>query len=137
LFHTVDAQYDTTCGFSAYAAYLGSYRNLNRNEGVKQGFYYTPGFLFEMAYLVTPKFEPFVRYDYTYLPLGSETNLTTGEVQEVTVGANYYLFKHNVKFTLDGSWLPQGAPSDADALGILKNSGNNEFVVRAQFQLAI
>ena len=137
LFHTIDAQYDNTCGFSAYAAYMASYRNLQHNEGVPPGFYYTPGFQIQAAYLVTPKIEPFIRYDYTYIPRASAPTLATGEVQEFTIGANYYFYKQNVKFTVDTSWLPQGAPSDADALGILKNSGNNEFVLRLQFQLAI
>ena len=137
LFHTADLQYDTACGFSAYGAYLGAYRDLHTNEGVVKGFYYDPGLVFQMAYLVTPKIEPFARYDYMYLPLGSTTGLFTGEAQEITVGANYYLYHQHLKFTLDASWLPNGAPSDSDALGILKDSGHGEYVVRAQFQLAI
>lgn len=137
LFHTADLQYDTTCGFSAYAAYLASYRDLKFNQGVKKGFYYDPGFVVQFAYLVTPKIEPFVRYDYTYLPLGSTTTLLTGEVQEFTLGANYYLYNQNLKVTFDASWLPNGAPSDSDALGILKDSGHNEAVLRLQFQFAL
>jgi hypothetical protein len=137
LFHTADLQYDTACGFSSYAAYLGSYRDIHVNQGVKRGFYYDPGFVVQVAYLVTPKIEPFARYDYTYLPFGSTTSLITGEVQEITLGANYYLYHQNVKFTLDASWLPNGAPADADALGILKDSGHNEAVLRLQFQLAL
>jgi hypothetical protein len=137
IFHTADIQYDTVSGFSAYAAYLGSYRDLHAAEGVAKGHYYNPGFVVQAAYLVTPKIEPFIRYDYTYLPLGSTTSLITGEVQEFTVGANYYLHNQNLKFTLDASWLPNGSPLDADALGILKDSGHNEAVLRLQFQLAI
>ncbi|MDP9173266.1 MAG: OprO/OprP family phosphate-selective porin [Planctomycetota bacterium] len=137
LFHTIDAQYDNTNGFSAYAAYLGSYRDLRVNQGVAAGNSYDPGFLIQAAYLVTPKIEPFARYDYTYLDGKSVTGLATGEVQEITIGANYYLYKQNVKFTLDASWLPNGAPADADGLGILKDSGHNEFVIRAQAQLAL
>jgi hypothetical protein len=137
IFHTADIQYDTTCGFSAYAAYMASYRAIHVNQGVAKGYYYDPGFVVQAAYLVTPKLEPFIRYDYAYLPLGSTTNLRTGEVQEFTLGANYYFLKHNVKFTLDGSYLPNGAPSDSDALGVLKDSGHNEVVVRFQMQLAL
>jgi hypothetical protein len=137
LFHTVDAQYNNTNGFSAYTAYMASYRALNHFEGVPVGFYYMPGFLVQMAYLVTPNIEPYVRYDYTYVPPGSAPTLSTGQVQEITVGANYYIYKQNAKFTVDAIYLPQGSPTDADALGILKNSGNNEFVLRVQFQLAI
>lgn len=136
IFHTVDAQYDNTAGWSAYAAYLGSYRNLHDNQGVPAGQYYDPGFLIQAAYLVTPKIEPFVRYDYTYLPTAS-TKLTEGAYQEITVGANYYIHNQNVKVTVDATYLPEGAPADADALGILKNPGHNQFVLRAQFQLAL
>jgi len=137
IFHTVDLQYDCTCGFSAYAAYAASYRGLHTNQGVTKGYYYDPGFLVQVAYLVTPQIEPFARYDYTYLPLGSTTGLVTGEVQEITVGANYYLYHQNLKVTLDASWLPDGAPSDADALGILKDSAHSEGVLRLQFQIAL
>ena len=137
LFHTLDAQYDNPCGFSAYAAYSGTYRDLKHNQGVVPGFYYDPGFQLQFAYLITPKIEPFVRYDYTYLPPGSTTNLVTGEVQEITLGANYYVYLQHLKVTLDASYLPNGAPGDSDALGMLKDSGHNEVVVRLQFQLAI
>jgi Phosphate-selective porin O and P len=137
LLHSVDLQYDNTNGCSAYVAYLGSYRDLTHNQGVAPGHYYDPGFVVQAAYLVTPKIEPFARYDYTYLARGSAPSLATGEVQEITIGANYYIHKQNLKLTLDASYLPNGAPADSDALGILKDSGNNEVVVRAQFQLAL
>jgi len=139
-FHTVDVQYNNTQGFSAYAAYLGAYRDLHANQGVKAGNYYDPGFLIQAAYLVTDKLEPFVRYDYTYLAGNSEASSLGVEdhsVQEYTIGANYYLYNQNLKLTLDASWLPDGAPSDTDALGVLKDSGHNEYIVRAQFQLAL
>jgi phosphate-selective porin OprO/OprP len=139
-FHTIDIQYNNTFGFSAYAAYLGAYRDLHANQGVKAGNYYDPGFLIQAAYLVTEKLEPFIRYDYAYLA-GDSTASSLGvrdhAVQEVTIGANYYLYHQNLKLTLDGTWLPDGAPADSDALGILKDSGHNQYVLRAQFQLAL
>jgi hypothetical protein len=58
-------------------------------------------------------------------------------VEEFTIGANYYIYKQNAKFTLDASWLPEGSPTDATALGILKDTGRNELILRAQFQLAM
>jgi hypothetical protein len=139
-FHSVDIQYNNTSGFSAYAAYLGAYRDLHANQGVTAGNYYDPGVLIQAAYLVTEKLEPFVRYDYTYLAGNSEASslgVRDHAVQEVTIGANYYLYHQNLKLTLDGTWLPDGAPSDTDALGVLKDSGHNEYIVRAQFQLAL
>jgi hypothetical protein len=137
LFHTVDAQYDNTNGLGLYAAYLGSYRDLNTNQGVTPGDYYDPGFVVQGSYIFAQKIEPFARFDFTHLDPGSVTGLKAHDVDEFTVGANYYLYGQNVKFTLDGSWLPDGAPADNDALGILKDSGHNEFVLRGQFQLAI
>jgi Phosphate-selective porin O and P len=146
IFHTLDAQYDTTCGLSVYGAYLGTYRDLHSVQGattgkpsVPAGNFYDPGALIQAAYLLNPRLEPFIRYDYTYLDGNSVSAFDLGKntAQEFTVGANYYLYKQHVKFTVDGSWLPDGAPTDEDALGILEDSGHNEFVLRAQFQLAI
>jgi hypothetical protein len=152
IFQTVDAQYDTGSGLSIYGAYLATYRNLHSSQGVTAatsstpagpavapGNYYDPGALIQAAYLVTPKIEPFVRYDYTYLDGASVTafGLSKNEVQEVTAGVNYYLYKQHAKVTLDADWLPDGAPADSDALGILEDSGRNEFLLRVQFQLAI
>jgi hypothetical protein len=146
IFHTVDAQYASPSGLSLYGAYLGTYRNLHSSQGITTGSpsvppgnFYDPGFLAQAAYLLTPKIEPFVRYDYTYLDGGSVAGfgLNKNDAQEFTVGSNYYLYKQHVKFTIDGSWLPEGSPVDADALGILKDSGHTEYVLRFQFQLSI
>jgi hypothetical protein len=137
VFHSVDAQYDNTSGLGVYGAYLGTYRDLQENQGVKPGNYYDPGFLVQASYLVLSKLEPFARFDYTHLANTSKTPGGTNDVDEFTIGANYYIDRHNVKLTLDGTWLPNGAPTDADALGILKDTGHNQFVIRAQFQLAI
>jgi len=58
-------------------------------------------------------------------------------VQELTAGANYYIYGQKLKLTIDGMWLPNGSPADADALGVLRDSGRYEFVLRTQVQLAI
>jgi hypothetical protein len=152
IFHTADIQYDMVSGLSLYGAYLGTYRDLHSSQGVTAatsstpagpavppGNYYDPGLLVQAAYLVTPNIEPFIRYDYAYLAGGSvaEFGLNKSEVQEYTVGANYYLYKQHAKITVDGVWLPDGAPADSDALGVLEDSGHNEFILRAQFQLAL
>ncbi len=137
LFHTADVQYNGVNGLGLYGAYLGTYRDLNSNQGVATGSYYDPGFVLQGSYLVTSQIEPFVRYDYAYLAAGSTTGLEKHDTQEITIGANYYLRGQNAKLTLDLGWLPNGAPSDSDALGILKDSGHDEFLARAQFQLAI
>ncbi|MGA2582069.1 MAG: hypothetical protein ABSG31_02235 [Tepidisphaeraceae bacterium] len=136
LFHSVDAQFDMPSGFSAFAAYLASYRALPTNQGIAPGHYYDSGFELQLAQLIGRKFEPFVRYDYSYLAAKTVPGLTD-RAEEFTVGGNCYIYRQNLKFTLDGSWLPEGVPTDVDALGELKDSGHTELVVRAQIQLAI
>ena len=137
LFHSLDLQYNNTNGFSAYGGYLASYRDLHTNQGVPKGIYYDPSFEVQAAYLVTKKIEPFARFDFTHLAPKSTTELANHDVPELTVGSNYYLYRQNMKITVDGTWLPNGAPVDSDALGVLKDSGHDEFILRAQFQLAI
>ncbi len=137
IFQAIDLQYNNTNGFSAYAGYLATYRDLHSNQGVVPGNYYDPGFLVQAAYLMHHNVEPFIRFDFTHLAPGSTTGLSSHDVPELTIGSNYYLYKQNLKLTLDGIWLPNGSPVDADALGVLKDSGHNEFILRAQFQLAI
>jgi hypothetical protein len=142
LLHTIDAQYDSPSGFSLYGAYLASYRDIDVAGGKSPvkwapGSYYDPGYVGQIGYLVTRQIEPFARYDYTYLQGGSTTRLGKQDVQEVTVGVNYYMYGQHAKFTVDGVYLPEGAPVDNDAFGILQDSGHNEYVLRFQFQLAI
>jgi phosphate-selective porin O/P len=164
-YHTVDAQFDDTSGLSLYAAYLGSYRHFPDaiapastpatglapvfNYGVTTpGNFYDNGLLAQAGYLVTPDIEPFIRYDYTYLASGSVRLPAAGgkkagaeidrdDVQEFTAGANYYIYKQHLKFTIDAVYLPTGTPVDQDALGILADNGHSEFVLRLQFQVAI
>ena len=140
LTHSADIQYNAVCGFSAYAAYLGTYRALHTNQGVAPGYYYDNGFLIQAAYLIDQQVEPFVRYDWTHFDPSSTravAGLNSHLLQELTAGVNYYIYGQKLKLTLDGSWLPNGSPADADALGVLRDSGRYEFVLRTQLQLAI
>ena len=89
--------------------------------------------------MMNEEWELFGRYDYTKtadpIAIGG-TGETEDAFHEATVGVNYYLHGHNAKFTLDASWLFNGAPTGLTNLGIL-NSDDNEFVIRAQFQLML
>jgi len=135
--HTVDAQFNSTTGWGLYGAYLGSYRNYYTNRGVKSGSYYDSGFLVQAAYLVTSKFEPFIRYDYTHLDGHADPGIIQDKANEITLGANYYLLGNQAKITLDGTWLPNGVPTDVNYLDFLQNNSHNEFVLRAQRQLSL
>ncbi len=140
LAHTVDLQYNSICGLSAYAAYLGTYRSLHTNQGVTPGNYYDSGFVVQAAYVINQHLEPFVRFDWTRFDPSSTraiTGLNSHLVQEVTAGANYYIYGQKMKVTVDGTWLPNGSPADSDALGVLRDSGRYEFVLRTQLQVAI
>ena len=64
-------------------------------------------------------------------------SVITDNLHELTVGANYYLHGQNLKFTVDATWLPNGCPTDLVYIGYLQTDGRNEFVLRAQLQLAI
>jgi hypothetical protein len=137
IYHTLDAQYNTTNGWAFYAAYLGAYRNLYTNRGIKPGSYYDSGVLVQASYLVTPTIEPFIRYDYTHLDGDAQPGIIQDNIDEITIGANYYLFSQHAKFTVDGSWLPNGSPADVSYLDILQDNSHNEWLFRAQFQLAL
>ena len=137
IFHTVDVQWENTSGWGVYAAYLGAYRELPTEPGSFAGSYYDSGALAQVSYRLSEHVEPFLRYDYTHLDGGALTGVNENNLHEITIGLNYYLYNNRMKFTLDGTYLPNGAPVDVPALGILKNDGDAEFVVRAQLQLLI
>ena len=138
--HSVDLQYNSVCGLSLYGAYLGTYRSIHANQGVPAGHYYDSGFEAQAAYVFGQHLEPFIRYDWTKLDPGSTaavTGINSHLIQELTLGANYYVYGQKLKLTVDGSWLPNGSPADSDALGVLRDSGRYEFVLRTQLQVGI
>lgn len=79
--------------------------------------------------------EVFGRYDY--LKLDSKEFVANTNVHEFTLGVNYYIYGQNLKFTLDGSYLPNGLPVDDNGSGVLVNNGHGEAIARAQAQLAL
>ena len=130
--HTVDAQWEVG-RLGIYGAYLGV---ASDNDDLGSGYNY--GFLGQAAYLLTDKWEPFVRYDYIHLD-----NLTSASGEdtfhEITAGVNYYMTRsHAAKLTVDVVYLPNGAPASTDGLGILApDAGDSQFVFRSQFQLLL
>jgi len=89
----------------------------------------------QVAYMINTQWEVFGRYDYLKLD-----NTDAGEedtFHEATIGINYYLKGHHAKITIDAGWLPNGSPSNQDGAGILANNGDNEYYLRAQFQLLL
>ena len=137
-FLTADAQWETPGGLGAYAALLGNYYDF-RNVATA-GSRFDWGGIVQVAYLITPQWEGFGRYDFLRLDRDPSAG-GNDTFHEVTVGVNYYLgpdgsFGHRAKFTLDLTYLPDGAPADATGLGVLA-SEHDEWVLRGQFQLLL
>lgn len=136
--HTIDAQYNSPSGWAAYGAYQGAYRVLpNGNYGVSPGFFYDNGVVLQTSYAFNKHVEVFGRYDYTHLDGNAlaSTTIQHDTIHEFTIGANYYLYGQNAKFTIDASFLPSGMPMDLVNEGYLQNDGHNEILLRAQAQV--
>jgi hypothetical protein len=130
--HTVDVQWEDTTGWSAYAAYVGQYINASGGD------LYNYGLEMQGAYLFRPEWEGFVRWDF--IKFDNDVTFATGGSEdwfnEITVGLNRYIKSHYAKFTLDFTYLPNGAPADQIGLGEL-GGDDAQFVLRAQFQLVL
>jgi hypothetical protein len=137
LFHTLDAQYENASGLGLYGALLGICREIGADSTVPAGTYYDWGALVQAGYLVTPKVEVFGRFEFIDLDTDA---LTLADVEstlyELTVGANYYMYGNNVRFTADLSWLPNGSPTSLTGLGILQGT-EDQLVLRLQMQLVL
>ncbi len=148
IFHTVDVQWEpqSVKGLSVYGAYVGLYRDFRNGTPGSKALAYDWGLVAQAGYLLNKNWEVFGRYDYTSLdddaPTGTGTlgaaALVEDHIHEFTVGLNYYLQGHAAKFTIDASWLPNGSPVSLDGAGVLAQpSDDNQFVLRAQFQLLL
>ncbi|MGD1278754.1 MAG: porin [Tepidisphaeraceae bacterium] len=141
LWYTVDAQYDNPNGLSAYAAFLGMFAHSPKGitELLPSGDYSNCGFLVQAGYMINRQWEPFVRYDYTSLKgeFGNAFYGSEHSVHELTAGVNYYFYGQRARVTLDGTYLPNGSPVDADGLGDLTDNGHAQFIARLQLQLLI
>jgi hypothetical protein len=147
LSHTIDAQYALPNNVSLYAAYIGRYVTDNQGPPGTSGGSTdpTPGddtydfaLVGQIGYMINPKWEPFVRYDFIRFDSGSVAAGATQDVHEITTGVNYYLHGHAAKITLDASYLPNGSPISDTGSGVLATEGNSaEFLFRAQFQLLL
>ena len=136
LFYTFDVQYEGG-KLGLYGAYYGVY---SEPAGIDEGGAHDMGFLAQAGYLVTERWEVFGRYDHLLLDDARLDPEAGGEdtFGELTVGLNYYLKGHAAKFTIDGTWLPSGAPTNIEGIGILDPDGDDDqFLLRTQFQLLI
>lgn len=148
LSHTLDLQYAQPNGFFAYVCYFGRYTN--HNPGIPNGApvstsfgatpdlgkdTYEPSIDVLCSYLINQRLEPFVRYEYLHLagtPAGSQNN-----VNDISVGANYYFWGHNIKATGMLTYLPNGIPVNDDSADVLISNDKGELVFIAQLQLLL
>jgi len=143
---TLDAQYEMTNGLALYGAGYARYlKNDVSTIAGKDTFDW--GVLAQAGYMLNPSWEVFARADY-FRPDEKVIAPALGVEQdfwEVTFGVNYFLGSngsagHRAKFTVDVSWLPDGTPAgvNSKSFGAAdETSGQNEFMLRAQFQLLI
>jgi hypothetical protein len=146
--HTLDVQYGDPNGLFAYGSYFGRYTAFNKGipngapTSTSFGAPGTPGkdtyeysVLGQVAYLYDQKIEPYIRYEHLYLQgtaAGSNNN-----VNEVSLGMNYYFHGHNAKLTGQAMYLPNGLPVNDDSNDVLISNNHQEFVFIAQFQLLL
>jgi hypothetical protein len=131
--YTADASYKMTNGLALYGALIGRYTH----DGGAGDDANDWGGLAQAAYLLDGKrWEVFGRYDYLDLDSASVSPGAERNIHELTGGVNYYFRGHAAKFTLDATYLPNGAPANQTGLGILATS-KDEVVLRAQFQLLL
>lgn len=128
--HTIDAQYENAAGLGIYGAFVGNWID----GGPTDDDFYNWGFLVQAGYMLNEKLEVFGRFDYTKFDFDTVTG--RDDFSEATVGVNYYFRGHAAKFTLDFTWLFNGAPENVPGIGVLA-SDDDEFVIRGQFQLLL
>jgi len=144
---TVDALFKSG-GFSAFVAGIGRHNFYDDVWTVDDTTQW--GVVAQASYMVIPdKLEPFVRWEYldangtevnpgNVVPFAAQFGAPT---HIFTFGANYYLKKHDAKFTLDVVWAPDSVPFAASetGLGLVSDEatlgGENQIALRAQFQL--
>ncbi|MCC6580643.1 MAG: hypothetical protein IT440_09385 [Phycisphaeraceae bacterium] len=126
---TVDGSFKAS-GFNVYSAVIGRHTLVDA-PAAGAGDLDVYGWVVQGGYMVIPdKLEPIARFE-AYDANGKAI------AKIVTVGANYYLSKHNAKFTVDVLWALDEIASASTGVPILADAAGQEdqVVLRAQFQL--
>lgn len=140
---TIDGSIETN-GFNIFAAVMGNSHDADTGSGNFDGDQL--GVLIQGGYMVIPdKLEPFVRFEYID---SDQAALADDDAMILTLGANWYMKKHNAKLTIDAVIILDGSDfgafandftnsQDGDGLGF--SSGDtvtdDTVLVRVQFQL--
>jgi hypothetical protein len=141
---TADVQWENTRGLGLYGAVLLPQVNGPPDFGLPQDS--TWGALLQTAYVLNNAWEVFGRGDLVAFPEPVEGPGGAEDLfWELTVGVNHFLGRdgsagHRAKITFDVSYLPQGVPADLvspSTLGATGQAGDEQWIVRLQFQLVI
>lgn len=135
----IDAQWEGQNGLGVFGALL--LQNIEPGGGLDDATNF--GLVAQAGYLLNPTWEVFGRYSGIYL----DEELTVGAggedtFHELAIGFNYFLGEngaagHRAKFTVDFSFLPDGSPTGLPDLGYIGANGEDEWLIRGQFQLWI
>jgi len=147
LTHVADIQYNHPDGFGVYAAYLGRYTRDNAGPPTTNGQATTGGAprsdtydttaRFMAAQLFDQHFEPFFRYEYIQFDPKEVTPGLNSNVDDFTLGANYYFYGHRAKISGAASYLPNGSPVSNTISDLFATHRGSELIVQVQFQLMI
>jgi len=140
---TVDGQYESAAGLGVYGAVI--FRQLDQELTGATDDQTDWGALIQVSYLLNPAWEIFGRYDLVMFDVDRVFADGTSEdtFHEITAGVCHYFGDngsagHRLKMTTDINFLPNGAPGGFKGLGYLGDSnGDNEIVLRTQFQLLL
>ncbi len=142
LLWTIDGSIEYN-GFNIFAAAAGLHTDLESGDNLDMY-----GIVLQAGYMIIPdKLEPFARVEW--IDLDGRNAGGKNDIIIVTVGANYYLLRHQAKFSADVLWVANNMPSSATLglqdnqsfdqtlghLGLRASEDYNQWVLRLQFQL--
>lgn len=142
LLWTVDGSIERE-GFNFFGAIAGLHTDLESEDDLNMY-----GVVLQAGYMIIPdKLEPFARVEW--IDLDGRNTTGKNDIIIVTVGANYYLIRHQAKITADVMWVANNLPGssvlglqdnqDFDQtlghLGLRSSTDYNQWVLRVQFQL--
>ncbi|MFA7236089.1 MAG: porin [Phycisphaeraceae bacterium] len=143
----ISAEY---AGFNLFAAFYGQHFDVNDSSaGLPSNLDQADQYSFVVqggTFVIPDKLELFARYEYLdfdgvyYRNNGASTqggsgNLTGSDsLSIVTLGGNWYIHKHNTKFSVDVQWALDPVPVANTGGGLLASTEKDQIAVRAQLQ---
>jgi len=142
LLWTIDGSIEYN-GFNFFGAIAGLHTDLESQDNLDMY-----GVVLQAGYMIIPdKLEPFARIEW--IDLDGRNTTGKNDIIIVTVGANYYLIRHQAKISADLMWVANNLPGSSvlglqdnqsfdqtlGHLGLRASEDYNQWVLRIQFQL--